>query len=149
MCNFSFAQKDSITISGKITDARTGLGIPFAYVSFSHIIKSKKSRKVETFESLQTDFEGYYSTEVKYSNDSIQNTYSMTIQYIGYITKKSEKFTIQKDSKLIQNFILQEDSNYNWEPREVIMSCPSYLLPRTGQSGGTFSGEQIRNMGIK
>lgn len=80
-----------LTITGTITDAKTGEPLPFATVLFV----GKESI------GTTTDFDGMYVLESKWGTDSIQ------VSYVGYY---SETIAIQKDTKKQSiNFKLREE----------------------------------------
>ncbi|XOV95179.1 MAG: DUF5686 family protein [Bacteroidota bacterium] len=82
-----FSQKT--TVSGKVTEARTGSPIPFANVVFTG-----------TTEGGITDFDGNFSISTSLNVDSIE------VRYIGYI--KRTKSLVPKTEQIL-NFQLDED----------------------------------------
>lgn len=77
-----FAQA-TYTISGKVTDAQTGEGIPFASI----ILKGKSI-------GTQTDFEGNFKIITRSTADSL------FVSYIGYIPKTK---ALTKESEQVVN----------------------------------------------
>ena len=120
ICNFSFAQDDTVTISGRITDAKSGEGIPYAHITFLNPIAliQKQDR-----DGINSNFKGYYSVNLKSFSDSIQNDYSMTIQYIGYITREVTPIFEQNKSNIEFNFTLKKNSNLKITSLQIKTTC--------------------------
>ena len=77
------------TVSGKVTEARTGAPIPFANVVFSN-----------TTDGAITDFEGNFTATTSENVDSIE------VRYIGFITQRK---AIRPDRSQQITFQLEED----------------------------------------
>ncbi len=77
------------TVSGKVTEARTGSPIPFANVIFTG-----------TSEGGITDFEGNFTIKTLQSADSVE------VRYIGYVRRAK---VIKPGEEQVINFQLEED----------------------------------------
>ena len=87
------ADAQSIKISGKVTDSKTGSAVPFANV----VVKG-------TTVGTTTDFDGFYSFTVDRAYDSLE------VRYIGYISKtKLLDNASASGGVLVVNFQLEED----------------------------------------
>ena len=92
------------TVFGKVTDAETGEGVPFANVYFE-----------KTFEGTTTDFEGNYTISVAVPTDTL------LVSYIGYITKKKPfnkslkkqtiKFQLASSSTKLEEIVVKAGEN--------------------------------------
>ena len=85
------AYSQNFTIKGKVTDAETGEGVPFANVYFT-----------KTFEGSTTDFEGHYIITTSNPSDTLM------VSYMGYLPRK--KFFDKKRSDQVINFQLASSS---------------------------------------
>ena len=100
-----------ITVKGKVTDAETGEGVPFANVYFN-----------ETFEGVTTNFEGQYIIK------SINPTDTVMVSYMRYITKKKG---INKSIK-VQNLNFQLASS-STKLEEIVVKAgenPAFKIMR-------------------
>lgn len=110
----SFSQ--TYTIKGKVTDAETGEGIPFANVYPQNNLGLGKT----------TDFDGYYSLQITDLKDSI------IVSYIGYIKRTKIIDATKKDEagNINLNFQLQSDIRKLSDIVVVAGEDPSYPIMR-------------------
>lgn len=84
-----FAEAQTIKLSGKVTEAKTGTPVPFANV----VVKG-------TTIGTTTDFDGFYSFTINQPYDSLE------VRYIGYISRTK---ALSTGASQVINFQLEED----------------------------------------
>jgi outer membrane receptor protein involved in Fe transport len=134
MC-FSFAAADAqTTLEGQVTDIETGEPILFGNVALY--------RGGNMVTGTQTDFDGNYSF-----NNIDPGTYDVEVSYVGYQSQRQSGVVVSAGRANRLNIELS--SGVMMDEIEVI----DYVVPLIEQdnttSGGTLTGDQIRNLPIK
>ncbi len=127
----SFAYAQTGEIQGKVTDADTGEGIPFANVSLS---------VNGTLVGAQTDFEGFYTIK-----PLPPGQYEVKISYVGYQEQVIQDVLGEADKITFLDVKLQEQTEMLDIVKVVAYRVPLLKADETA-TGATVTKEQIQSL---